>query len=100
MASLRIGPDDTRTAEAPLIRVVGLPPMEEVHEIRIAATEKLEDVIVTAITRALTLAAGSGLTLKWTTNQLRMRRAFGGNHPGAAQMAFTQHRNPHRVGRS
>ena len=61
--------------------------MEKVHEIRIAATGKLEDDIVTAITRAQTLYARSGLAFKWTTNQFRMWRAGGGNHPGAAQMA-------------
>ena len=62
--------------------------MEKVHEIRIAATGKLEDDIVTAITRAQTLYARSGLAFKWTTNQFRMWRAGGGNHPGAAQMAM------------
>ena len=86
MASPRIGPDDSRTTEAPLIRVVGLPPME-VHEIRIAATEELEDYVVTAITRAQTMADRNGLTFKWTTSQFRRRRVMGGNHPGAFQMA-------------
>ena len=68
MESIRIGPDDSRTTEAPLIRVVGLPPMEEVREIRIAATEKLEDDVVTAITRAQVTADRNDLTFKWTAN--------------------------------
>ena len=63
MASLRIGPDDARTTEAPLIRVVGLrTPIQGVHEIRIAATGKLEDDVVTAITRAQITADRGGLT--------------------------------------
>ena len=67
--------------------------MEEVHEIRIAATEKLEDDIVTAITRAQTLAARGGLTFKWTTSQLRMRRAVGGNRQGGSSDGSTQHKS-------
>ena len=74
MAYLRIGPDDAHTTEAPLIRVIGLPPMEEVHEIRTAATGKLEDDAVTAIARAQIAADRGDLTFKWTTNQLRRQR--------------------------
>ena len=62
--------------------------MEKVRKISIAAIGKLEDDIVTAIARAQTLAVRSGLAFKWTTNQLSMCRAVGGNHPGAAQMAL------------
>ena len=88
MASIRIGPDVARTTEAPLIRVVGLPPMEEVHKIRVAATGKLEDDVITAITKAQTTADRSNLTFKWATSQLRRQRGASGSHPGAAQLAL------------
>ena len=88
MASMRIGPDAARTTEAPLIRVIGLPPMEEVHGIRVVATGKLEDDVIAAITRAQGTADRSNLTFKWATSQIRRQRGASGSHPGAAQMAL------------
>ena len=79
MAAVRVGPDVARTAETPLIRVIGLPPMEEVHGIRVAATGKLEDDVVAAITRAQNTADRSNLTFKWTTSQIRRQRGASGS---------------------
>ena len=88
MASTRIGPDLARTTEAPLIRIIGLPPMEEVHGIKIAATGKLEDDVLAAITRVQIAADRNNLTLKWSTSQIRRQRGTSGSQPGAAQMAI------------
>ena len=90
MATINISPGSPCTTEAPLTRVVGLAPMEETSGIKIAATSKLENAVLTAITRAQTTARRCGMILKWTTSQLRMSRAAGGCHPGAPQMAIHQ----------
>ena len=62
--------------------------MEEVREIRVAATRKLEDDVISAITRAQVTADRNNLTFKWTTSQIRRQRGASGSHPGAAQMAL------------
>ena len=90
MATININPSSPRTTEAPLTRVVGLTPMVELLEIKIAATTSLENEVLTAITRAQMAAHRCGMAFKWTTSQLRMSRAAGGCHPGAPQMAIHQ----------
>ena len=42
LASIRIGPDLARTTEAPLIRIIGRPPMEVTHGIKIAESRPPE----------------------------------------------------------
>ena len=88
LASIRIGSDLARTTEAPLIRIIGLPAMEVVHGIKIAATGKLEDEVTAATTRAQTDADRDNLTFKWGTSQIRRQRGTNGSQPGAAQMAI------------
>ena len=88
IASIRIGPDLARTTEAPLIRIIGLPPMEMTHEIKIAVTGKLEDEVTAAIVRVQTIAGRDNLTFKWDTSQIRRQRGTNRSQPGAAQMAI------------
>ena len=62
--------------------------MEITHEIKIAATGKLEDEVTAAIIRAQTIAGRDNLTFKWDTSQIRRQRGTNRSQPGAAQMAI------------
>ena len=87
-ASIRTGFDLARTTETPPIRIIGLPPMELTHGIKIAATGKLEDEVNAAITRAQSNAGRDNLTFKWVASHIRRQRGTIRSQPGAAQMAI------------
>ena len=88
IASIRIAPSPTRPTEAPLNRIVGLPPMEDSRGISIAATGKVEDEVTAAIVRAQTTAGRDNLLFRWDTSHVRRQRGTNRSQPGAPQMAI------------
>ena len=88
IASILIAPNPTRTTEAPLIRIVGLPSMEDSRGISIAATGRVEEEVTSALVRAQTTATSDNLSFRWDTSHIRRQRGTNRSQPGAAQMAI------------